>query len=106
MDNREYIIALYEIYKELLNEKERNYFEYYYFEDYSMQEIADLYKVSKAYASKYLDKINVFLNSNAHLILFFKLSIYIFILTSLNNRFLKCSIAKIITNCYNNNAPT
>ena len=58
MDNREYIIALYEIYKELLNEKERNYFEYYYFEDYSMQEIADLYKVRKAYASKYLNKIN------------------------------------------------
>lgn len=58
MDNREYIIALYEIYKELLNEKERNYFEYYYFEDYSIQEIADLYKVSKAYASKYLNKIN------------------------------------------------
>lgn len=58
MDNREYITSLYEIYKELLNDKERNYFEYYYFEDYSMQEIADLYKVSKAYASKYLNKIN------------------------------------------------
>ena len=58
MDNREYITTLYEIYKELLNEKERNYIEYYYFEDYSMQEIADLYKVSKAYASKYLNKIN------------------------------------------------
>ena len=58
MDNREYITSLYEIYKELLNEKEKNYFEYYYFEDYSMQEIADLYKVSKAYASKYLNKIN------------------------------------------------
>ena len=57
MDNREYITTLYEIYKELLNEKERNYFEYYYFEDYSMQEIADLYKVSKAYASKYLNQI-------------------------------------------------
>lgn len=58
MDNREYITALYEMYKELLNEKERNYFEYYYFEDYSMQEIADLYEVSKAYASKYLNQIN------------------------------------------------
>lgn len=58
MDNREYITTLYEIYKELLNEKERNYFEYYYFEDYSMQEIADLYEVSKAYASKYLNQIN------------------------------------------------
>ena len=58
MIEREYITNLYLIYKELLNEKERNYFEYYYFEDYSMQEIADLYKVSKAYASKYLNKIN------------------------------------------------
>ena len=34
------------------------YFEYYYFEDYSLNEIADLYKVSKAYTSKYLNKIN------------------------------------------------
>lgn len=58
MNNREYITTLYEIYKKLLNEKERNYFEYYYFEDYSMQEIADLYSVSKAYASKLLNKIN------------------------------------------------
>ena len=57
MNNREYITTLYEIYKKLLNEKERNYFEYYYFEDYSMQEIADLYDVSKAYASKYLNQI-------------------------------------------------
>ena len=38
-------------------EREKNYFEYYYFEDYSMQEIADLYEVSKAYASKYLNQI-------------------------------------------------
>lgn len=58
MNNREYITSLYEIYKELLSEKERNYFEYYYFEDYSMQEIADLYDVSKSYASKYLNQIN------------------------------------------------
>ena len=40
-----------------MTEREKNYFEYYYFEDYSMQEIADLYDVSKAYASKYLNQI-------------------------------------------------
>ncbi|MBQ6285029.1 MAG: DNA-binding protein [Bacilli bacterium] len=56
--DREYIIKLYEIYKGLLTEKEKSYFEYYYFEDYSLNEIADLYKVSKAYTSKYLNKIN------------------------------------------------
>ena len=58
MNNREYIIKLYEIYKDLLNEKEKSYFEYYFYEDYSLNEIADLYDVSKAYASKYLNKIN------------------------------------------------
>ena len=57
MEEREYILTLYETYNELLTEKEKNYFEYYYFEDYSMQEIADLYEVSKAYASKYLNQI-------------------------------------------------
>ena len=58
MNNREYLTELYEIYKGLLNEKEKSYFEYYYFEDYSLNEIADLYEVSKAYASKYLNQIN------------------------------------------------
>ncbi len=57
MIEREYIVNLYIIYKELLNEKERNYFEYYYFEDYSLGEIADLYEVSRSYASKYLNQI-------------------------------------------------
>lgn len=57
MIEREYITNLYLIYKELLNEKERNYFEYYYFEDYSLGEIANLYEVSRSYASKYLNQI-------------------------------------------------
>ncbi len=57
MIEREYITSLYLIYKELLSEKERNYFEYYYFEDYSLGEIADLYEVSRSYASKYLNQI-------------------------------------------------
>lgn len=57
MIEREYIVNLYLIYKEFLNEKERNYFEYYYFEDYSLGEIADLYEVSRSYASKYLNQI-------------------------------------------------
>ena len=48
MQKREYVLALYEIYKKLLTELEQKYFEYYYFEDYSMQEIADALNVSKA----------------------------------------------------------
>ncbi len=57
MVEREYILTLYEIYNKLLTEREKSYFEYYYFEDYSMQEIADLYEVSKSYASKFLNQI-------------------------------------------------
>ena len=55
--DRDYIILLYEIYKKLLNDKEKNYFEYYFYEDYSLNEIAELYKVSKAYSYKYLNKV-------------------------------------------------
>ena len=55
--DRDYIIILYEIYKNLLNEKEKNYFEYYFYEDYSLNEISELNDVSKAYSSKYLNKI-------------------------------------------------
>lgn len=55
--DREYIVFLYEIYKNLLNEKEKNYFEYYFFEDYSLNEIADINSISKAYVSKYINKI-------------------------------------------------
>ncbi len=55
--DREYIIILYELYKKLLNDKEKNYFEYYFYEDYSLNEIAEVYKVSKAYSSKYLNKV-------------------------------------------------
>lgn len=57
MIEREYILNLYEIYNKLLSEREKNYFEYYYFEDYSLQEIADVFEVSKSYASKYLNQI-------------------------------------------------
>lgn len=56
-ESRENIIILYEIYKNLLNEREKSYFEYYYFEDYSLNEIAELNNVSKAYASKFLNKV-------------------------------------------------
>jgi predicted DNA-binding protein YlxM (UPF0122 family) len=64
MKEREYLLSLYELYNKLLTEKERTYFEYYYFEDYSLQEIADNNEVSKSYVGKYIngieDKLNHF----------------------------------------------
>jgi predicted DNA-binding protein YlxM (UPF0122 family) len=63
MKEREYILTLYEIYKNLLNDREREYFENYYFEDYSLQEIADNFKVSKSYVGKFLNGIEEKLNN-------------------------------------------
>ncbi|MBR4178514.1 MAG: DNA-binding protein [Bacilli bacterium] len=59
MKEREYMLSLYEIYNRLLTEKEKNYFEYYFYEDYSLQEIADNNKVSKSYVGKYLNGIAI-----------------------------------------------
>jgi predicted DNA-binding protein YlxM (UPF0122 family) len=52
MEEREYIIELYEIYKKLLTSKQIMYFENYYYEDLSLNEISSNNKVSKAMVSK------------------------------------------------------
>lgn len=57
MEEREYMTSLYEIYKDLLNDREREYFEYYFFEDCTLQEIADNNEVSKSYVGKFLNGI-------------------------------------------------
>jgi len=57
MKDREYLENLYETYKGLLTEREQDYFENYYFEDYNLQEIADNNEVSKSYVGKYVNGI-------------------------------------------------
>lgn len=44
---REEIITLYDIYGNLLTEKQRNYFEDYYYLDLSISEIAENYSISR-----------------------------------------------------------
>ena len=55
MEEREKIIELYELYKGLLTENQRLYFENYYYEDLSLNEIAYNNKVSKTLASKIIN---------------------------------------------------
>ena len=47
MDNRIYLINLYDYYSELLTEKQRMYFEDYYFDNLSLAEISENDKISR-----------------------------------------------------------
>ena len=47
MNNQLYLISLYDIYKKLLTDKQQAYFEDYYFNNLTFQEISDLYDISK-----------------------------------------------------------
>ena len=47
MELRDYYIILYDYYGELLSDKQRMYFEYYYFDNLSLQEISENLGVSR-----------------------------------------------------------
>lgn len=47
MDKSFYLIDLYDIYGQLLTEKQRNYFEDYYFDNLSLKEISENYEISR-----------------------------------------------------------
>jgi len=57
MDNRIYLINLYDYYGELLTEKQQNYFEDYYFNNYSLAEISENYNVSRNAVFKQLKEV-------------------------------------------------
>ena len=57
MDKQNYYIILYDFYGSLLNEKQQKYFEYYYFDNLSLQEISELLNVSRNAIHKTLKNI-------------------------------------------------
>ena len=66
MDNRIYLIDLYDLYGELLTDKQQAYFEDYYFDNLTLQEIAENNDISRNAVHKQLkeaeDKLNHFEN--------------------------------------------
>ena len=62
MNERTYLINLYDTYKSLFTEKQKAYFENYYYEDLSLSEIAEIYKVSKTIVGKTLKTIEIIKN--------------------------------------------
>lgn len=67
MDTQIYLTNLYDYYKELLTEKQRRTFEDYYFDNLTMEEIAENNEISKNAVSKTLmetkEKLESFENS-------------------------------------------
>lgn len=57
MDKEIYLSSLYDYYKDLLTDKQKEYFEDYYFSNYSLQEIAENYEVSRNAVHKQLKEI-------------------------------------------------
>ena len=67
MQSRIYLIDLYDIYGELLTEKQKEYFEDYYFDNLSLSEISELLDVSRNAIHKQIkeaeEKLNHFENT-------------------------------------------
>lgn len=57
MENRIYLINLYDYYGDLLTEKQKEYFEDYYFNNYSLKEISENHNVSRNAVFKQLKEV-------------------------------------------------
>lgn len=57
MDDRVYLISLYDVYYKLLTDKQQSYFEDYYFNNLSLQEISDLHKISRNAVHKQVKEV-------------------------------------------------
>ena len=55
MKERLYLISLYDLYGNLLTEKQQLYFEEYYFNNLSLSELSELYEISRSAISKALN---------------------------------------------------
>ena len=57
IEKRDYIIILYDYYNELLNEKQKEYFEDYYFNNLSLSEISENLNISRNAVHKALKTV-------------------------------------------------
>ncbi len=62
MKDRLYLISLYDIYGDLLTEKQREYFEDYYFNNLTLSEMSENYEVSRNAIHKQLKETETKLN--------------------------------------------
>jgi predicted DNA-binding protein YlxM (UPF0122 family) len=58
LEKTQYLVMLYDLYRPLLTDKQREYFEMYYFDDFSLAEIADNLSISRNAVFDALKKVN------------------------------------------------
>ena len=63
MKERLYLISLYDLYGNLLTDKQQLYFEEYYFNNLSLSELSELYEISRSAVSKTLNEVTTKLNN-------------------------------------------
>ena len=62
LEKKEYLNELFTLYQELFTDKQKEYFKMYYFDDYSLQEIAENCNVSRNAIHDLLKHVETYLN--------------------------------------------
>lgn len=62
LEKREYYIILFDFYENILTEKQRTYFREYYFNDLSLSEIGNNYKISRSAVYDQINKVHQLLD--------------------------------------------
>lgn len=93
-----YYTMLYDIYGNLLTDKQKEYFEAYYFNNLSLSELASIYNISRNAIHKQLkETINKLENYESNLKLSLKNEMLDSIITEISDEELKRKIQEVIT---------
>ncbi len=93
-----YYTMLYDIYGNLLTDKQKEYFEAYYFNNLSLSELASIYNISRNAIHKQLkETINKLENYESNLKLSLKNEMLESIITEISDEELKRKIQEVIT---------
>jgi len=93
-----YYTMLYDIYGNLLTDKQKEYFEAYYFNNLSLSELASIYNISRNAIHKQLkETINKLENYESNLKLALKNEMLESIITEISDEELKRKIQEVIT---------
>lgn len=93
-----YYTMLYDIYGNLLTDKQKEYFEAYYFNNLSLSELANIYNISRNAIHKQLkETINKLENYESNLKLALKNEMLESIITEISDEELKRKIQEVIT---------